>query len=434
VLIYTPDITPRILYIADFVGREITGKSFTVTSDRSVYANANGPKINYSNGSIAQTEIRIAPHSLLFQTGIHPQEINCFHWEGEKAFFKTDGDYPFDIFAATFFLISRYEEYLPHRKDSYGRFAHENSLAFLEDFLNRPLVNLWIKAFREKIREIFPGIKLREPSFEFLPTYDIDIAWSYKEKSGLKLLGGAMRSLLSGRWHNLQERWSVMRGRQQDPYDCYEWLHELHKQLQLKPYYFFLVAGKQGKFDKNISPLRPAFVSLVRDHFKRYLIGIHPSWISGDEPQLLHTELGRLKKITGHEVIASRQHYIRFTLGDTYRKLIHAGILSDFSMGYGSINGFRASVASPFLWYDLEREQTTDLSVFPFCYMDANSFYEQKYTPNQAIEEMRYYHDIIKNAGGLLITIWHNQFLGTDPIFAGWKEVYETFVKEVRGV
>jgi len=37
-----------------------------------------------------------------------------------SAFFKSEGDYPFDIFSAVFYLLSRYEEYLPYKKDMYG--------------------------------------------------------------------------------------------------------------------------------------------------------------------------------------------------------------------------------------------------------------------------------------------------------------------------
>jgi hypothetical protein len=32
---------------------------------------------------------------------------------------------------------------------------------------------------------------------------------------------------------------------------------------------------------------------------------------------------------------------------------------------------------------------------------------------------------------GLMITIWHNNFFGSDPAFKGWKEVYELFLEEV---
>ena len=74
-------------------------------------------------------------------------------------------------------------------------------------------------------------------------------------------------------------------------------------------------------------------------------------------------------------MVISRQHFIRFTLPDTYRQLINAGIKEEFSMGYGSVNGFRASVALPFYWFDLEKNEATSLLVYLFCFMDANSFF-----------------------------------------------------------
>lgn len=100
-------------------------------------------------------------------------------------------------------------------------------------------------------------------------------------------------------------------------------------------------------------------------------------------------------------------------------------------MGYGSINGFRASVASSFYWYDLAAETTTSLKLHPFCYMDANSFYEQNQTPEKAFGEMLHYFNIIKSVNGSMITIWHNTFLGTHRRFAGWQEVYKKFIHHI---
>ena len=126
----------------------------------------------------------------------------------------------------------------------------------------------------------------------------------------------------------------------------------------------------------------------------------------------------------------SRQHFIRLNLPQTYRHLIAAGVQKDFSMGYGTINGFRASVASSFYWYDLEKEETTGLMVFPFCFMDANAFYEEKLAPHQALAELMRFYQIIKQVNGMMVTIWHNNFLGTAQLFKGWKEVYEIFLKD----
>jgi hypothetical protein len=99
-------------------------------------------------------------------------------------------------------------------------------------------------------------------------------------------------------------------------------------------------------------------------------------------------------------------------------------------MGYGSINGFRASVCSPFYWYDLEKEKATSLMIYPFCFMDANSLFEQKQTPQQTYKELIQYYERVKGCKGVFIPIWHNFILGTDPSYAGWRDLFELFMKE----
>ena len=151
------------------------------------------------------------------------------------------------------------------------------------------------------------------------------------------------------------------------------------------PIIFFLSAKKPSGYDKNISPGKPAMRSLIAYHARGYTVGIHPSWQSGDEEAVLMEEVDELAEITGTPVKYSRQHYIRMNLPKTYRRLIDLGIDKDFSMGYGSANGFRASIASSFYWYDLKAEKKTSLLLFPFCFMDANSFYEDQLKPTGCI-------------------------------------------------
>lgn len=370
------------------------------------------------------------PHGLLEETGVRQQDINTFDWNGTRAFFKTNGEFPFDILAATFYLLSRYEEYLPHQKDLYGRYDYQNSLAHREKFLDRPLVNVWLGKLVDVLLTKNPGMMLKHRSFNFLPTYDIDIAWSYKHKGAWRNLGGFLRSVLQGKWVLAKERISVLRGKQKDPFDSFGWLNMLHEQNNLKPYYFVLLAAQRGKYDKNIPPTHPAMQKLLADLLIRYPVGIHPSWKSGDDDNVLREEIQTLARISGNEVLASRQHYIRFTLPEGYRRLLANGIRFDFSMGYGSINGFRASVASPFYWYDLEKEAATELMVFPFCYMEANSFYEQKVSAADAFEEMIHYYKEVRSVNGYYLMIWHNSFLGTDRLYPGWRDIYERFITD----
>jgi len=434
-LIYIQNISPRTDYIFSILLSALGIKDCRFTSDKAFYKSEVKAKINYSSERIIESEVWIKPVTLLFENEIKEQQIDCFDYSGSKAFFKTsDGDFSFDIFAAAFYLISRYEEYLPHKKDMYGRYAHENSIAFKEGFLQLPLVNIWLQQFGRLLTQKFPGLTFSPAPFTFLPTYDIDIAYSYLHKGFVRNAAGFIKSMWKSEWALVKERMNVLFAKQQDPFDSYAWLDELHTKHQLRPLFFFLVPQKNKGYDKNILPSKRALKNLIQTIAAKYDVGIHPSWQSGDNPQLLREEIKTLQTITAKKIIKSRQHYIRMNLPDTYRRLINEGITEDYSMGYGSINGFRASWCLPYAWYDLQKEETTSLIIYPFCYMDANSFYEQQFSCEEASDELKHYYQITKDVNGLFITIWHNHFLGTDKMFMGWKEILEPGFSGFKGL
>jgi hypothetical protein len=429
-LLYSYNPSPRLEYVFNILCNTIGVKSFKVTSDLKEFISFAGAKINYSNATQPDGSLQIIPVELLFENNITHQQINCIEWHGVKAFFKTsDGEVPFDILAASFYLLSRYEEYLPHQKDMYGRFAHTESLAFKNDFLNLPLVNIWCRQLTLILQQKYPALQLAPPVFTYIPTYDIDMAWSYFKKGFIRNTAGLLRSLFKADWDSIIDRLGVLLVFEDDPFDIYEWLDNLHEQHALQPVYFFLVAAKPGKYDKNINPKSKYFQLLISKLSVMYACGIHPSWQSGDNPQLLEQELGYLQKITGKKTSMSRQHYIRMSLPDTYQQLLQAGISKDFSMGYGSINGFRASYCMPYSWYDLPGNQQSGLMIYPFCYMEANSLFEQKFSPDEALLEMEQYWAITKQYNGTFITIFHNHLLTEQPGQIEWRNMYQQFLE-----
>jgi hypothetical protein len=431
-LIYSHTITPRLQYTVDFLSHYY-GLHFKLTSSEDGYRSDEcSCKINYSYHRLLEAEIWINSHVLLFETEERNVKIECFIKNGYKAFFKTDGEVGFDILAGIFFLISRYEEYLPHQKDSYGRYAYENSVAWKESFLKQPLVNIWLEDFRKLLQQKNPEFSQVLDRFVFLPTYDIDMAWSYKNKGFFRNFAAMLALFFRGKWRSLGRRINVLRGSRQDPFNAYQWMDNLHRENNIYPLYFFLVAESTGKYDKNISRQNKEFVQLIQDLDAKYTIGLHPSWASGDDHRLVAEEKKWLEEVIEKPLEASRQHYIRFDVPDTYRHLLAAGISADHSMGYGSINGFRASIATPYYWYDLKEESPTSLMVHPFCFMDANSYYEAKQTPEEAYQELMLLYNEIKMVNGTMITIWHNNFLGDDPGFEGWKEIYQQFINNLH--
>jgi len=431
VLVYSHSASPRLQYVIDFLS-QYYGLSFKLIFDEEKFIKANDAcKINYGYHRLAEGEIFIHSHVLLFETSVRPVKVECFEKNNYKAFFKAEGDVGFDIFAAIFFLLSRYEEYLPHKRDVYGRYAHENSIAFKEGFLNLPLINIWLEDFRKLLAEKNSQFSILNSQFKFLPTYDIDMAWSFRNKGFKRNFVNIVLLFLKAKFRKAAYRIKVVRRKKQDPFDTYEWMNELHQHFNLHPIYFFLVANETGKYDKNIDVSNSEFQQLVQSIAAKYQIGLHPSWASGDTPSLLTKEKITLEQIINRPVISSRQHFIRFDLPTTYRRLLALGITNDYSMGYGSINGFRASIATKFYWYDLKNEEKTNLQIHPFCVMDANSYYEQKFSQEETLNEVMHYYNVIKSVNGTFITIWHNSFLGTDEEFKGWRELYQQFVSSI---
>ena len=425
VLIYAPATSPRLQYICRFIFGELLKVEFSFTFNTIDFVSYPGVKIKYTNEANANSGFTMGDCGLLFETEIKEQDTTCFEVNNYKAFFKTpNADFPFDIFAASFYLLSRYEEYLPHQKDIYGRYAHEKALAFKENFLKLPLVNIWVKDFATQLQRSFSAFSFQPSVFSFLPTYDIDMAFSYKYKGLIRNVGSFIKS-------PSLERIKVLAGLKQDPFDCFAWLNKLHDDYGLQPIYFFLMAEKNGMYDKNILPHKKPMWKLIQEQAIKYIVGIHPSWQSGDQVKLIQEEKKLLETISQKLIIHSRQHYIRFGLPDGYQLLIDHGITNDYSMGYGSINGFRASVATSFDWYDLQKNEATQLRIHPFCFMEANSFYEQKITAGEAFDELIHYYNVCKAVKGQLITIWHNNFLGTDPPFEEWRNIYQRFIEQI---
>jgi len=432
-LLYTEQNSPRLQYTTNFI-QSIIGESIAITTDKELFTKTEGVKICYSKEAIRNKSYHIQPQGLLFQKSIEPIDIEVTTCREQICFFASQNDsHGFDVLSAIFYLITRYEEYLPHEKDSYGRYAHTNSLAYQHQFLHLPLVNIWLNDFAKQLQSQFSPFTFHFSPFTFTPTYDIDIAYAHQHQSVIKNVGGFFKDLMRGDLEKVTERANVYSGTTKDPFDTYEWLDKLHSKHDLQPIYFFLLAAKRSIYDKNIPPTAKGMQQLIQQHHSKYTIGIHPSWQSGDNHNCLLQENQMLEQITQVTCTKSRQHYIRLSLPETYRRLINIGITDDYSMGYGSINGFRASVASPFFWFDLESNEPTNLCIHPFCWMDANSYFEQQLSADEALLELRDYYNVVKQVSGNCSIILHNSFLTEQPQWLPWRKMYEHFLETADG-
>jgi len=423
--IYSPLRTSRLEYTLQWIFGEQLSCSYTLSSDKKQWQQAKGIRINYSAQPEDDGSLWIRPEGLLEEIGIIPRQLSVHRWKHSTILFynQPGGALPFDIFAAVFYLIARYEEYLPGTRDAHGRYRHEESVAGQYAFLHQPVVDQWLQSL-QRLLEKKHGFTANPSTFEWLPTYDIDIAWSYLHKSRKRLTGAFLRDLLQLKLGRIIERKAVLAGKIPDPYDSFQRLSDLHQRYQVHPIYFFLL-GETSRFDKNIPPEHPAMQQLMRQLATKGTIGIHPSYAAQDDPVRIGREINILSETLQQPVVNSRQHYIRFSLPETYSALLECNIQNEYSMGYAGSNGFRAGTSRSFLWYDLQKESVTNLRVHPFAFMEMTSKFYLRQNPEVAYLEWERLYEAVKSVNGRMITIWHNHSLGTDKSFAGWWEVYE---------
>ena len=169
-----------------------------------------------------------------------------------------------------------------------------------------------------------------------------------------------------------------------------------------------------------------SLIKMIGDYAE---IGIHPSFGSNTNTEKLKKEVDRLSKILKREVTKSRQHFLRLIFPDTYRNLIDLDVTDDYTMGYASQIGFRASICTPFHFYDLDMEIETKLKVHPFMVMEATLKYYMKINPEDAISKIEPLIEQVKKVNGVFVSLWHNETLSNEKDWVGWRTVYEEMVK-----
>ena len=428
-LVYTHKITPRVRYIFKHIFTRVLLIPVSFTTKIEDFVAHNDLKLSYTKNALG-SEFFIKCNNLLFEQGVNDMEITIQKWDDVPCFFATNtkSTIPFDIFAASFYLISRYEEYLPHVKDAHGRFTAEQSLAYKYKFLEKPLIDIWAYKFLEILKEKFPEYSYKKRNYTYVSTIDVDNAFAYKHKSFIRSTGGFFSDLFRFQLRNVWDRLAVKFNIKKDPFDTFSKILHLKKEYAVTTIFFFSI-GDYTTFDTNVSASKTKYQLLIKEMQDYARVGLHPSYFTNQNPVLLKKEKERLESITNTPVRKSRQHYLRFSLPETYQNLIDLEIEEEYSMGYASNVGFRASTCTPFYFYDLDFEIQTPLKVYPFALMDTTLNDYMKLTPKQSLGRIRDLRNEVKAVNGTFITLFHNESLSDYLRWKGWKRLYESMLK-----
>ena len=426
IVVYSSVINNRVFFTFNHVFKQYFGLNILLTNFIEDYQNTTLPRLNYSN--IETDGFDVKPYGLLAEKGIKEQNIECRKWENTLIFYETEekGNLPFDIFSATFFLISRYEEYLAHKPDSHGRFKAESSVAFLNGFLHRPIVDEWLQILARMLKQRYPELNIRERKFSHQVTIDVDQAYKYKSKGIIRNAVSTVKELVQLDFPSLLARLSFATRQKVDPYDNYIFIIEESYKRNIKPYFFFLL-GTFGKHDKNIPASKSNMKRLISDLALDHKVGIHPSYRSNKSLKKHYSEIKTLSDIIGKPVNMSRQHFLKMRMPVTYKNLLKFEITEDHTMGYSETYGFRAGTSVPFFFYDLSLEKSTTLTIVPFALMDSTFKYHLRTNPDDTFDKYKKIIDKVKATNGTLVTLWHND--NFEPNTKKGRIWRDTFVK-----
>jgi hypothetical protein len=387
--------------------------------------------MNYS-GQRFHDEFFIKAAGLLEDDGLKKIDIPIAEKHQTKVLFPNEGcDVGFDIFSAIFYMVSRYEEYLPFNPDIYGRFKAPESLAYQNNFLQIPVVDLWVCHFKKNLLQKFPSLKIKSSGFNAILTYDIDVAYKFKGRSFLRNAGSILKDLSKFDFKNIFERFQTFFNITKDTWDVYDYLSAAIEKRKLKSVFFFLL-GDKSRYDRNLNYKNPGMRKVIKKITGFSETGIHPSFLSNSFPKKLLIEKERLENISKRKITKSRQHFLKFKLPDTYLNLISAGITEDYSMGFPEIAGFRAGTSQPFYFYDLKNEQSTNLKLFPVTCMEVTFMDYLKLTPDEALQNIYKLMQEVKKVDGTFISIWHNNTIIKTASAKNWYWAHEQMLSELE--
>lgn len=425
-LIYTSKPTQRITYIFNHICKRILGLKINFTSSIEEFIAYSGPKISYGKKELGN-ELFFQSAELLFQEGFDSIDVIVKDWEETKCFFAVgkNSSLPFDIFSASFYLLSRYEEYLPHVKDHKGRFLASESIAFKAGFLESPIVDIWAYKFKELLLKYFPELifKDKNPNIHILVNASYPLL--YKSKGLLRTSIAYLDDLINFNLKNIFNRTTVLFSFRKDPYNTFNWIINTVKKSKNKLTVFFLL-GDSKNYQESLNSQKSALKLLIKNIADYKEIGLLFSFDALQSLFVQNEEKEKIEAIINRRLVSSINDQYLVSLPQNYRNLIELEVKKDFTMVYETTIGFRASTCTPFLFYDLDYEIVSPLLIHPIA-MTTKAF------KNVSTSKKRDFVEKIKNSvldvNGTFSMIFYNYNFINSKRNMVWKKLFSDLNK-----
>ncbi|MCX2494194.1 hypothetical protein OQX63_11975 [Pedobacter sp. PF22-3] len=415
-IIFSNILTPRIKYIFNFIFKDILKAEVEFTGNSQYFLQSEHIKISYGDEALGE-EIFFKSTPLLFSNKLEEIKPKTISFGEYQVPFPVDRSaLPFDIFAASFFMISRYEEYL-HQRNMEGAFKASKSYQHKWRLLHKPIIDEWALILKSIIKKKHPNFKFQEKKFQHQPTIHFSMLTHFPE--GFLNRAKFIFSAAFKKENNyMKAKFDRATGVGINNEEVLEQVEEIFASKKSNPLYFIDfpdVPMDYIRTDRISKTLNNQSVGLLR-----------PCASNKQKMTEIKEELVKLKKIHPNLIKLTSQQLDTLKFPICYLNILNSGITSDYSMGYENVMGFRAGTCTPFNWYDLQLEKVTPLVVNSYCLTD---HILQFLTREEATKEIHQYIDAVKVVNGTFYSSWNLKSLSDYPKYKKLKSLFEEMLR-----
>lgn len=328
-----------------------------------------------------------------------------------------------DFIAATFFMLTRWEEAVIPVRDKFGRFPASESLAVKHNFIDRPIVNEYLELLWKCIKLLDPSAKRSPKKFNFLLTHDVDLPklW-WNPKDFIKTIGGALVKRKDIKEAMTLSKQYITR---KDPFYIFDWMMDVSEKYSVTSHFFFMSGGTSNKdnYYKIDHPIIKALIQTIKD--RNHKVGFHPSFNAYNDQKQFVKELDLLKKESQVNITTGRHHFLRFEVPTTWQIWEDCGMEWDSTLSFHDKEGYRCGVCYPFPVFNILTRKQLNLIERPLTVMEGSFMTYQKITPELMLTRIKKLMDTTKLYNGEFVFLWHNSAF-RDPSF---NPVYEEVLK-----
>lgn len=326
-----------------------------------------------------------------------------------------------DIFASSFFMLVRWEEYVNTTRDKHNRFPGSESIAYNKSFLHRPVVNEYVEMFWKMMLKLGYQGKRKLRSYELVSTCDVDLLSypvSFRALFGDVLIRKNLKLAV--------EHFKYMFIK--NPYDTFSFILDTAEKSGLKVHFYFMATGNKRLFDQPSYLKRNLFNTWIKEFKKRgHIIGFHPGYYTFDDPERWHDEKQLLEEAVQQEITEGRQHYLRFDITKTFRIWDKNKMSSDSTLGYADKEGFRCGTGDIFTVFDFLERKPLRIKELPLIIMDSTLKQYQQYHLEHVLSVIQYYISIGKKYKTFITILFHNTVFSMD--WEGYDSIYKETLK-----